>query len=325
VPLPWFTRVLVGAGAWASALFALGLFALTLGRNFESAALVVGLLLILAGVVILRVASSSSTGAVFVRQGALAGLLAGQVAFVIGVAEFTRGDRPPALAALAVTVGVAIVVTESVGRFLSTLSAAAALAFVLATAGIARTFDVIALVLAAATGALWLTRPARLERRGEDTLAPAAYALALALLSTLLFATGLGPFEDFRWYRVAPPARPAMIGLGLGAVSLVIAIRRELRLGAPRPVAAAAIAGLALLGPVTPGSPGLVGAVFVVLLALHRRAPVLLGLALVFLFFFLGAFYYAMTATLLVKAAYLALAGAGLLGGALVLGRRARS
>lgn len=325
VSLPWFTRVLVGAGAWLSALFALGLLALSFGRNFESAALVGGLLLIVAGVFILRAAISSSAGAVFVRQGALAGLLAGQVAFVIGIAEVTHGDWPPSLAALAVSVGVAIVVTESVGRFLSTLSAAVALAFVLATARIARTFDVLAIVLAAATGALWLTRPARLERHGEDPLAPAAYALALALLSTLLFASGLGPFKELRWNHVRPPSYPAMIGLGLGAVSLVTAIRRELRLGAPHPVTAAAIAGLALLGPVTPGSPGLVGAVFVVLLALHRHAPILLGLALVFLFFFLGAFYYDMTATLLAKAAYLALAGAALLGGALVLGRRARA
>jgi hypothetical protein len=324
VLLPWFTRVLVGVGAWMSALFGLAIFGLAFGSDFESAAIVVGPVLIVGSVLVLRAAISPSGGAVFMRQCALAGLLAGQVAFVIGVAKVTSGELPPALASLAVAVSVAVVVTEPVGRFLSTASAAAAFAFALAAAGVARAFDVVALVLAAATSALWLTRPARLERRGEDLLAPAAYALALALLTTLLFATSVGPFDEFRWHHVRPPGHPAMIGLGLGAVALVIAIRRELRLGAPSPVAAAAIAGLALLGPVTPGSPGLVGAVLVVLLALHRRAPVLLGMALVFLFFFLGAFYYALTATLLVKAAYLGLAGAALLAGALVLGRRAR-
>jgi hypothetical protein len=327
--LPWFTRVLVGAGAWVSALFLLACLGLLFASSFEQIAIGLGPALVIAGVLVLRWAPGASDVGLFLRQGALAGALActlaGQGIFAFGVAKLASGDLAPALAALGASVAVVVAAPEPIARFLSTCGAAGAFAWALEAAGLSRTFDVVALVLGAGAAALWLTRPARLARRDEDALAPVAYALTFAFLSTLLFATRVGPFEDFHWHDAAPPGRLSTIGLGLGAVAIAVAIRRELRLGAPTPPTAVAIAALALLGPVTPGSPGLVGAVAVVLLALHRRAPVLLGLALVFLFVFLGAFYYAMTATLLVKAASLAAAGAALLGGALVLSRRARS
>jgi hypothetical protein len=321
---PWFTRVLVGGGAWVSAAFFLGFLGLLFGGSFETAATIFGPLLVFAGVFALRGATAASISGLFIRQGALAGTLAGQILFVVGVAKAADGDLTPALAAVGVTAAVVAAVPEPVTRFLSTCGAAAAFAWTLGEAGVAHTFDIVALVFAAGSTALWLTRPARFARRGEDPLGSIAYALTFAFLSTLLLATRVGPFDELHWQRTVPPGHPSTIGLGLGAVAIAIAIRRELRLAAPRPSTGAAIAALALLGAATPGSPGLVGAVGVVLLALHRRAPVLLGLALVFLFFFLGAYYYAMTATLLAKAAYLGLVGAALLGGALVISRRAR-
>jgi hypothetical protein len=327
--MPWFTRVLVGAGAWLSSLFLFGCLGVLFASSLEHTAIGLGPVLVVAGVLVLRAAPGSSSLGLFLRQGALAAALActlaGQLLFVVGVSERAGGGgAAPALAALGVTVAVVVAAPEPIARFLSTCGAAAAFAWVLDAAGLSHTFDVVALALGAGAAALWLARPARLARRGEDTLSPVAYALAVAFLSTLLFATGVGPFEDFHWHDAAAPGRLSTIGLGLGAVAIAVAIRRELRLGAPTPPTAVAIAALALLGPATPGSPGLVGAVAVVLLALHRRAPVLLGLALAFLFFFLGAFYYAMTATLLVKAARLGVVGAALLGGAVAISRRAR-
>jgi hypothetical protein len=189
-----------------------------------------------------------------------------------------------------------------------------------------RALDVLALVFAAVAGALWLWRPARFARVGEDALAPVAHAVTLALLATLLVATRLGPFGDTSsWNDVAPPGRPAAVGLGLAAVALALLARRDLGLGRLAPLPSVALAALALLGPATPGAPGLAGAIAVLLLALHRREPVLLGTAVVFLIAFLGAYYYVLTTTLLVKAGLLALAGAALLGGALAAGWRRAS
>jgi uncharacterized membrane protein len=127
------------------------------------------------------------------------------------------------------------------------------------------------------------------------------------------------------WNGVTPPGRPAAVGLGLAAVALALLARRDLRLGRLAPLPSVALAALALLGPATPGAPGLAGALAVLLLAVHRREPLLLGTAVVFLVAFLGAYYYVLSTTLLVKAGLLALAGAALLGGALAFGRRRAS
>jgi hypothetical protein len=323
---PWFTRVLVGVGAWISALLLLCFAGFLFASSIEDVGLVLGAILVGAGTLVLRTSRGPDGAGLFARQCALAATLAGEGLFVFGASKLSHGDLAPALAGLAIAAVVAAFAREPVARFLSTCGAAFALGWVLAVEHAPRAFDVLALVLGAATAWAWLTRPARLERRGEDTLAPVSYALALSFLSTLLIATRMGPLSDWRFDAgLAPPGRPSAIGLGLGAVALALAIRRELRLGPPTPIVGAAMAALALLGPVTPGSPGLVGAAGVLLLALHRRAPILVGMAVVFLFAFLGAFYYMMETTLLAKAAYLSVTGAALLGAAFAISRRRRA
>ena len=96
----------------------------------------------------------------------------------------------------------------------------------------------------------------------------------------------------------------------------------EARAPRPSPVHAATLAALALIGFVTPAVPGVAAAVGVLLLALHRRNPVLLGLAVTFLFVFLGLLYYSLAATLLSKSLHLMGAGLLLLAGAWWAGRQ---
>jgi hypothetical protein len=325
-PLPWFVRVLVGVGAWLSASFVLGLCGAIFSSALESVSLVLGLVLVGVGAAVIRSQRDQSSGrALFVRQGALAGVLAGQGLVIFGASQ-SGSEVVTALVAIGLAGATIFAVRDPVASFLSAFGACVALAWLLVELHVPRALDVIALAFAAAAGALWLSRPARFERVGQDALAPVAHAVTLALFGTLLFATKIGPFSDVsEWRGMSPPGHPAAVGLGLAAVALALVIRRDLGLGRLAPLDSVALAGLALLGPATPGAPGLAGALAALLMALHRREPLLLGTSVVFLVAFLGAYYYALAATLLMKALLLALAGAALLGGALVATRRRAS
>lgn len=324
--LPWFVRILVALGAWLSASFILGLCAAAFASALESVALVLGLLLVGVGAAVVRSQRDRSTGAaLFLRQGALASVLAGQGLVIFG-ASHVGSELVAAGAAIAIAIVTIVVVRDPSARFLSAFGACAALAWLLVAVEVPHALDVVALIFATTAGGLWLTRPARFARTGQDGLVAVAYALTLALLATLLFSTSLGPFADASsWRGMSPPGRPAAVGLGLAAVALALRVVRDLRLGRLGPFESVALACVALLGPVTPGAPGLAGAIAALLLALHRREPVLLGLAVVFLVGFLGAYYYGLSTTLLVKALLLAVAGVALLGGALFAARRRAS
>jgi hypothetical protein len=314
-PTPWFVRALIGAGAWIAALFVLG--AIAVAMHGEEGLLPLGALALGAGIVMLRLATGE-----FVRQLGLSTSLAGQGALAVGLAD-ALGTSAFLAASLVAEAILVAVVAYPVHRFFSAVLAVLAGIALVAQLGLPAPLDLSALALAAGAAVMWLHQPRRLRRAGLDPWAPVAHALVLSLLALLL--AGLADGGAVLRSLLDKPAglgRLASAGLGLGVVMLALAISAEAGVPRPTPLRAAALAGLALLGFVTPRVPGVAAAAGVLLLGLHRRNSLLLGVAIVFLIAFLGLLYYDLETTLLAKALHLMTAGAVLVAAAWLLHRQ---
>jgi uncharacterized protein DUF4401 len=221
---PWFVRVLVGLGAWLSALFVLGGIMVFAGADHGY--VVMGALALVAGVALLRLESGE-----FLRQLGLSCSLAGQLAVGIGLGDMMRDATALAAVVLPSELALAALVRYPVHRFSSTLAAAGAALVLLVRLRVPAPLDVGVLLLAGTTGVFWSAQPRRLRRTGTDPWTPLGYALVIALFGALLLALS-GGLSDLRWLfaelgdRVVT-GRLASGGLGLGLVALALRISAE--------------------------------------------------------------------------------------------------
>lgn len=300
-PTPWFVRALIGAGAWVSA----GLIILFLGLadalTHSGSLLVFGVLFYAGGVAARRLLRGD-----FPVQLSLAAGLAGASMLVFGFSEGGSSAAVPIVASFAVAVVTIAIFPDVVMRFIAT--GALCLALVLGFHELELGPDGAVAGIAVAAGLAWhlearllqhpLTRP--MQR-------PVAWGLVVALLGFQL-STVLEDFE--RGFRVGPAAA---VSVAIALLVVVIAVAREhgARLSA-EPVAVALVAVVAL-GGVMLRSPGVLAALYVAALAFHRRSPLMLGLAVLFLVVFLVNFYFRLEQTLLLRSLVLLGSGALLL------------
>jgi hypothetical protein len=314
----WFVRVLVGFGAWVSALlFALAAGASGIAKTPESLG-VLGLLAFAGGVVLRRAARGE-----FPVQLALAASIGGRM-MVYG-SVFNHGEGPAAwcVALVLEAVGLAAY-PDVVGRFVATLGlcvAAFGLGDALHLPVLSR--QVLILSLAASATWIWLREPTLLAARAAPFQRPVGFGLVVALMGALLVDLWKRP-DGQQWHF-------SLIAAGLTALLLVVereVLRETLahhrrvlgyRIAAPRnkgPTAPAppetralVYAGTLALGALGQLAPGLMGALLVMALGAHRRNRLLFGMAALFLAFFGSHFYYSLGLTLLAKSGVLFASG----------------
>ena len=306
--MPIYLRVVVGIAAWIATAFLM--FAIVAVARLESeiARMIVGGLFIGVGVVMRR----QKTGE-FLRWAAIAIALAGQGLVVAGIAEMVDSPTSAAIACLAVSVLLILVMRDFVLRFLATLSGAGALIVALVAMDVPHGYDVaiVALVVAAA----WAWR-GNLASRAEDLdemIEPVRYGMIAVLFGAMLVRTfavtgrssfALGPGREFS--ELGPLAT---VGCTLALVALVWKILDEHGVALNGTISFALLAGATAFGFGTLDSPGVVAGVTVVALAFDRRDRALLVMAAVFLLTFLALYYYSLDLTLLQKAGVLSASG----------------
>jgi hypothetical protein len=297
---PWFVRVLIGAGAWVAASL-LVLF-LALAKVFDSTA---ALVIIGAGLYACGVGLRRSTNGDFAVQLSLAAGLGGAAMLVAGFGMAERGtDESAALiASLFVVSSLTVVVfADVVMRFLAT--SGACLALVLACHELQLGPDAAVAVIAVAGGLVWHFQPQLLQRPALRALhRPVAWGLVVSLLGFMMTTVN----ELANDFRVGPAAS---VSIGVALVVLVVAIAREKKAPLSAEPVLVALLSVALLSAVMLKAPGVLAGLFVASLAHHRRAPVMLGLALVFEVVFLTSYYVELELSLLVRALVLMASGA---------------
>lgn len=307
----WYIRAMLGTAAWIGAVFLLAFVGMALHDlvRTSGAKIVTGLLVCAGAAALLR----ASTG-VFVGQLALALSIAGQALFAAGVVNtFDRGLIPSALPMFVVAAFEAALVAavpQVVHRVFCTLAAALALAWGLWSAGL----GTLGLPLAAAAFVAVELDDVRLAR--FPRLYPAVgIGLALAIVTMLPFEVAV---DDFGFWRAR--ARDLLFGprfadAAMGAVFFAASLAMIAKAGVARgtPAWVAVLAGALALAFVSAGVPGLAAALLILLAGFATSQRVLTGLGTLALLAALARYYYALSATLLVKSGLLLVTAAVLL------------
>lgn len=298
---PWFVRVLIGFGAWVSAVFlVLFLFAADLVSE-SGAAVVPGIVFLVAAFLLRRRAGGSD----FLQQLALAVWLVGQVLTILGVGDGYDSVAAAALVSLVVQGATIRWFPDAVARFLATCFAAVSVGALLDDVDMPFALDVTVLAVAVPAGFLWWRRPAALAGPLAEAVHPVAYGLVTSAFLLLLTTFG-DPFEH-----------GGGVGLVAGAgLTGAVAVMAWILLGrqVTTPPGLGVIGGLLILGAaMMTSAPGVMAGVGALLLGFRARDRVLLGMAWLFLAVFLTGFYYDLEITLLEKSGLLAASGAVLL------------
>jgi hypothetical protein len=307
---PWFVRALVGVGAWLASLL---LVTFVVGVNLvtsDEAFIVTGALLILAAVVVRRQVNND-----FLNQAALASSLAGQVLLAFGVMEtFGSHELEVALIALMVSNGILIATyPDRTHRFLSV--------GLIVGAGVGLLYDwksqwLLAYLAPLLAGGYALLQEGRLATprdgglRGPVMAGLMFSAFGVVMLSTLYVFPEL--LEGFEFY---PNPWVSSLLFGVLLVYAEWKVLGRASLGAGRRVIPA-IYGLSLLIVLAAlQAPGLVYALLVMLLGAGQGNRVMTGTGLAFLVVFVGAYFYGVDISLLMKSLSLLATGLVMLAG----------
>jgi len=308
---PWYVRTMVGVGAWLASLLLLSFIGGVSLLTSEAGFIVTGALLMLGAVVLRRQVNND-----FFNQAALAISLAGQALLAFGVAETVSGRELEAvLYSLILANGVLIVAyPDPTHRFLSVVFMVSACVGLLYFWRSQWFLAYLAPLLA--TGYVVLLHEGRSAVRTLDAVTRPVMAglmfsaFGVVMLSTLyVFPELVG---DFQFY-----PNPWISTLLFGVLLLYAAWK--VLAGAPVSVAKGvmpAIYGLSVLTVlVALQAPGLVYGLLVILLGTGMGHRVMTGVGLVFLVVFVGAYFYGIDISLLMKSLTLLATGVVLLVG----------
>jgi uncharacterized membrane protein len=287
---PWYIKALVGIAAWMAAFF-LGLFlgAAGLVDSFESM-LTLGAILTVAAIVLKWLTPRS----IFWGQLAFAVVLAGQGLLIGGFAWWSNQSTNTALFVVALEVVIFALYPDALHRMLSILAITGALTFVLYDQKLPEAIHGLTFLLAIGAVAVWQQELRLLTSRWAPIRAPLGYGLALSLFGVCLLSIADFFFEATQWWFSAA-------GLAVILLYLAFTLLHELERPVLSPVGLWAVGAVALLLIPAYQTPGILAAVIVLLLGYWRNNVLLMGLATLFLLFFLGVYYYYLDITLINK------------------------
>jgi hypothetical protein len=306
--MPWYLRVLIGAGAWIGASFLLsavtGLVLVGSGDVKNVVAILLGIIFIVVSTVFRR-----RTAGTFATQLALVVSSTGQLLVIGGVGAETSSVVAGCFAAVLSSIPLIVWFPDRVQRFSATLVVCGALVAVVVDSKMPHGLEAIALATVALT--LWLCRlaPRATIEAHAEIVEPIVYGLVVAMLGLLVTHTVVMMVDIFneRWLSMGPIAVVGFV-LALAVLAESIFLEHDVPFG--RLDALATLAGILALGAITRSTPAIVATVLLLVLGFDRRARGLIALATVFFLGFTAAFYYDLHMTLLQKSGILILSGA---------------
>lgn len=295
--LPWYVKLFVGISAWIAAIL-ITAFLFIIRIITEDQALFFGLVFCGLAIALNWINRTN----VFLGQLSLALSLTGQVLAIIGFGTFFNfNDLFTTVVAITVLEVILIVLhRDPVVRFISTLIIFISILILIFDQDQLTSLHALIFILAAGILLIYLGENYFKLHGFEELISPVVNGMIVSLLGILIMPL-LDEFK-LRWEFTA-------IALFLLLLLLLACIAMDLGYGLRSPVAIALAAGSLLL--LVPGisMPGIVAAVIILLLGFWRGRTGLMGLASVFLVFYIWAYYYSLEWTLLVKS--LVLMGSG--------------
>lgn len=311
--MPWYLRVLVGGAAWVGALFllgtVLGIISLAIGERVDAVAMVMGLVLMPAGVLLRR-----KGGGELLRQVALVCVITGQLLLIGGLGAISEAMTLTAVAGIVSSVALIATFDDGVYRFGATLAIIGAVLVVAFDVRLPYSLGLVTAVTACVPVLVWRTFPEL--RRLHAPLDPVAWACAtgtcalLTVQATLDAVTGTSGYSPDFIQLLLPRAWPLTLVFVALLVWLALQVVRDHGSTPSAPVPLAALVATVALGALTASTPAVSGALLFVVLGFDRRRTGLVALGAAFLIAFLGLYYYSLSLSLLQKSFVLVASGA---------------
>lgn len=317
---PWYIKGLVGIAAWIAALF-IGVFlGLTGWWAIPNAMLQLGIILTVGAIVLKRLLPRS----IFWGQLTFAAILTGQgllisdfywrsfsdeltwFGFITVVDVWYKGMGATALFVIVLELFIFALYPDALHRMLSIFAITTAVLVLIYIHEQPDWIHGVTFVLALGAVLSWQQELRLLASRWHPFRAPLGYGLALALFGVCLFSLDDLSLLPTQWWLSA-------VGFTILLLYLVFTLLQELGRPIVSPVGLWALGAVALLLIPAYQTPGILAAIIVLLLSHWRHNGLLMGLATVFLLFFLGVYYYYLDITLLNKSYILMGTGAILL------------
>lgn len=298
---PWYVKTLVGVAAWIAAFF-LGTFLGLLGIIDTAGQMIgwgIGLTIVAIGL------KWWLRQSIFWGQLAFAMVLAGQGLLLFGIGDLSQDGTTVALATIGLELALLLLYPDALHRMISVLVIIGALSFLCYDQDLPQLLHALIFATAAGAAFLWQGEFRLLTSRFYAYRTPVGYGLAVALFALCLLALGSWYGATDWWLSAA--------GLALILLYLINQILRDLAQPLLSRTGLWAMGALLLLCIPAYQTPGILAAVIVLLLGRWRGNGLLLGLATLFLLFFLSAYYYNLEITLLNKSYILMGTGAALL------------
>lgn len=286
---PWYIKALVGVAAWIAAFFLAAFLGVAGLIDSTESMMVLGAVLVVIAVVLRRLTRHS----IFWGQLAFAVVLAGQGLLIAGVGSREFDITMTALFVVLLEVVIFALYPDALHRMLSVMAITGAITVILYEQDLRALIHGLIFLLAVGTVAVWQQEFRLLASRWFPVRAPLGYGLALSLFALCLL-TLVDYYGVTLWWQSAA---------GLALVLLYLAYRLLGELDRPlvSPVGLWALVAVALLLVPAYQTPGILAAMIVLLLGFWRNNVLLMGLATLFLLFFLSAYYYNLDITLLNK------------------------
>jgi hypothetical protein len=297
----WYIQAAMGVSAWIAAIFIIG-FIVTGVVLSESAAayIIAGLIFCGAAVGAKRFFPRS----IFVGQLTLAVSLAGQGLLMAGFYIGTESLIVTCLLTIVMEAALIALYPARLHRFISSLAILGALLILIyGEWELYEATHILVFLLAGLALAIWYGDSWAAGRDLQELTRPVGYAAVIVLLGLLLPSVILGlDFVDQWWI--------STVLLLIAFLGLVFLIARSGGM-ALSPVVIGALAGAGVvLAVLTWQTPGILASLTILLLGFWRGQRLVWGLAVAFLAFFIGAYYYNLDLTLYEKSLILMGTGA---------------
>lgn len=292
---PWYVQILIGMGAWWSAvLFIIAAVISGVVRKQEGM-VVFGIAFLIGSILLNRLLQNKS---IFVSQLALAGNVAGQIFLYIGVGSNSRSILNVSIACLIVQVLLAILYNDTLVRFSTPILAVSSVAAILG--GEFKLFlagHAITAVLGGIILYYWLLHESKFSIGMRiNFLRPIMYGTIFSFLST--FTLSANPSNDIFIKQTVHFWISGIILSGMLIFTIMFIMEK---LKTPMMTKIPIGIGTLIICIICINSPGVIAAFLILLIAFHRGNKILLGLSIVYLIFFLIFFYYNMAVSLLFK------------------------
>jgi uncharacterized membrane protein len=306
--MPWYLRVLIGAGAWIGASFLLSailsLILLASGEVAQPVSIVIGIIFIAGSIPFRR-----RVTAPFATQLALVVSSTGQILVIGGFGSLDRSFVDACLAAIVSSLVLIALFPDRIQRFSATVVVFYALATIVMDQRIPQGIEAVALLALVLLLALWRFTPRAIVEAHAELVEPIVYGIVVALLTMLLidlFFTFDANEHELIWGGLTYLSDVAFT---IAMLALAVMIFREHGVSLARPEAVGALVGIVALGVITKSTPGVMATLLLLVLGFDRRARGLIVMGTVFFLVFGAVFYYVMNLTLLQKSGILTLSG----------------